>query len=392
MTTTGTRTARTTTARAGSWARRMTAGALAAAAVLLGQTLTGSPAQALTNSFVTTYSNWSILTPTGIGTLDIPMSFTDDPGTGPSYFYNTQFSLGNGQVGYLGLQTDVADGPRGKSALFALFAPTAQPTGAGTPGPGARCINVVDGSPAMSCRLPYSWTRGHDYLMRVQRTATNTWTGTIIDRTTGTTSRIGTITSRSNTVSGTMGNFVEYYGPNFPTCDALALSRVTFGVPRGDGIAGALTGTSTGEGACRTQRTVTPLADGTVRHRIGSSTRGCGFLFSGFALTPGQSVLSCGGRYALIHQTDGNVVLYRLAVLGNTGTGTAIWATNTGGQSTTQLAMQKDGNLVLYGPGGAVRWTTFTYGNPGAFLKVQTDSNLVIYKADESGFLWTRFG
>jgi cell wall-associated NlpC family hydrolase len=45
------------------------------------------------------------------------------------------------------------------------------------------------------------------------------------------------------------------------------------------------------------------------------------------------------------------------------------------------LAMQTDGNLVLYAPGGNVRWHTDTDGNPGAFARFQTDGNLVVYSA-----------
>lgn len=52
------------------------------------------------------------------------------------------------------------------------------------------------------------------------------------------------------------------------------------------------------------------------------------------------------------------------------------------------LAMQGDGNLVLYkldpgNPAGMViRWSSGTHGNPGAYLSMQTDGNLVVYRAD----------
>ncbi|WP_073817854.1 hypothetical protein [Kitasatospora sp. CB01950] len=50
------------------------------------------------------------------------------------------------------------------------------------------------------------------------------------------------------------------------------------------------------------------------------------------------------------------------------------------------LAMQPDGNLVMYleGPTGArvstAMWSTGTYGNPGAYAFMQPDGNLVVYK------------
>lgn len=51
------------------------------------------------------------------------------------------------------------------------------------------------------------------------------------------------------------------------------------------------------------------------------------------------------------------------------------------------LAMQTDGNLVLYAPGGHVRWQSDTDGNPGAFARFQTDGNLVVYNASSQP-LW----
>lgn len=62
-----------------------------------------------------------------------------------------------------------------------------------------------------------------------------------------------------------------------------------------------------------------------------------------------------------------------------------------GGQITSPggqyfLAMQMDGNLVLYGASGAV-WATGTYF-PGSYMAFQNDGNLVIYKSDRSTPVW----
>jgi len=48
-------------------------------------------------------------------------------------------------------------------------------------------------------------------------------------------------------------------------------------------------------------------------------------------------------------QTDGNFVLYD--VLGNSK-----WQTGTSGHSGAHLAIQNDGNLVVYSSGNAVLW------------------------------------
>lgn len=97
----------------------------------------------------------------------------------------------------------------------------------------------------------------------------------------------------------------------------------------------------------------------------------CGRLEPGEALAPGQGVRSCDGRFLFTHQTDGNVVLYRGA--------RALWHTSTHGRSTETLAMQPDGNLVLYAPGARPVWNSGTHRFAGSVLAVQDDGNVVIY-------------
>ena len=94
----------------------------------------------------------------------------------------------------------------------------------------------------------------------------------------------------------------------------------------------------------------------------------------GEVLNPGQSISSADGRYVFVYQGDGNLVLY--------GPAGALWASNTNGQPVGVAIMQGDGNLVIYGPGGSVVWASNTDGNPGARLVVQDDGNVVIYRTD----------
>ena len=101
----------------------------------------------------------------------------------------------------------------------------------------------------------------------------------------------------------------------------------------------------------------------------------CGALASGASLGRDATLLSCNRAYRLVHQLDGNLVLY------NDTSGTKVdWATHTPNQATTSLVMQADGNLVLYRNGG-VAWASHTAGNPGAWLSVRDDGTLVIYSA-----------
>lgn len=49
--------------------------------------------------------------------------------------------------------------------------------------------------------------------------------------------------------------------------------------------------------------------------------------------------------------------------------------------------MQTDGNLVLYAPYETALWSSVTGGHPGAYLAVQNDGNLVVYEGPKS--LWS---
>jgi hypothetical protein len=97
----------------------------------------------------------------------------------------------------------------------------------------------------------------------------------------------------------------------------------------------------------------------------------CGRLGANEALGPNESVTSCDGRFSLVHQSDGNVVLYQ--------EGVARWSSRTAGKASSTLVMQGDGNLVLYGPWLNALWSSRTPGAANAFLAVQDDGNVVLY-------------
>ncbi|GAA5163958.1 tyrosinase family protein [Ornithinimicrobium tianjinense] len=97
-------------------------------------------------------------------------------------------------------------------------------------------------------------------------------------------------------------------------------------------------------------------------------------LRAGEVLMAGQSISSPNGRYTFVYQGDGNLVLY--------GPAGAMWASRTDGQAVGSTIMQGDGNLVIYGPGGLVVWASGTDGHLGAHLVVQDDGNVVIYRPD----------
>jgi hypothetical protein len=93
-------------------------------------------------------------------------------------------------------------------------------------------------------------------------------------------------------------------------------------------------------------------------------------IIGGQSLRVGQQLVSSQGKYMLIMQSDGNLVLYRISDM------KAIWYTKT--TDGVQAAMQTDGNLVVYNAAGVARWNSASHST-GAFLLLQDDGNLVIY-------------
>ena len=85
-------------------------------------------------------------------------------------------------------------------------------------------------------------------------------------------------------------------------------------------------------------------------------------------------------KYFLAMQPDGNLVVYSPSG--------ALWWTNTQTYPSAYAVMQADGNLVVYRQGGVAVWNSGTQGHPHATLVMQTDGNLVIY-APGAVPLWT---
>jgi hypothetical protein len=104
-------------------------------------------------------------------------------------------------------------------------------------------------------------------------------------------------------------------------------------------------------------------------------------LASGQGLRPGDAIQSQDGRFSLVLQRDGNLVVQGLE-------SQTLWASNTGGRfDAWDVVMQDDGNLVVHDVHGRVLWASFTDGHPGASAVMQSDGNLVI-STDSGQELW----
>ncbi|HEX2040875.1 MAG TPA: hypothetical protein VHF47_14210 [Acidimicrobiales bacterium] len=98
-------------------------------------------------------------------------------------------------------------------------------------------------------------------------------------------------------------------------------------------------------------------------------------LYGGQTMFAGWQLKSWDGRWTLIQQDDGNLVLRDPTWFPRWASDSCCWP-----GSGIRATMQTDGNLVLRWPNGAVACHTDTWRGPdNSYLEVQTDGNLVIY-------------
>jgi hypothetical protein len=96
-------------------------------------------------------------------------------------------------------------------------------------------------------------------------------------------------------------------------------------------------------------------------------------LVTGQILRAGQWRTSIDGRFLLAMQPDGNLVLYEEP------SHRPLWSSNTANNPGAWTALQPDGNLVVYSRAGEPLFASGTSGDPGTKLVVQVDGNVVIY-------------
>jgi hypothetical protein len=102
----------------------------------------------------------------------------------------------------------------------------------------------------------------------------------------------------------------------------------------------------------------------------------------GQELFDGSALVSPSGRYRLVLQSDGNLVLY--------WEGQPLWNSGTRGDAPDHLVMQNDGNLVLY-QGLDVLWDSRSGGGARSnayYLNLQNDGSAVVYSPADKP-IWT---
>ena len=115
-----------------------------------------------------------------------------------------------------------------------------------------------------------------------------------------------------------------------------------------------------------------------TRHRPADPSR----LQAGEILLDGSSLVSASGKYQLALQSDGNLVLY--------WEGQPLWNTGTRNDAPDHLVMQNDGNLVLY-QGLDVLWSSKSGGGVRStryYLALQNDGDAIVYSPGNKQ-IWT---
>jgi hypothetical protein len=197
-----------------------------------------------------TYSNWNWSSPAqGFNELEHGLQIEQVSPDAP-YFWSHQFKIKGGDGGYVGLQSGGSrvNGTRGKTAVFSIF-------GSAISGTSGSCVLEVKGfdgynTSGTSCRIPYEWTTGRKYTLRVKLVSTDStgkwWEAWVKDTFTGVQTSIAKIKVPKtwNGLDNWSVMWTEYFGnQNLSSCGALPYSRVNFFPPVAN--AGAYRPTST---------------------------------------------------------------------------------------------------------------------------------------------------
>ena len=105
-------------------------------------------------------------------------------------------------------------------------------------------------------------------------------------------------------------------------------------------------------------------------------------LYRGSQLNVGDRRWSPNGKFSLLMQDDGNLVLYRQSDR------KAIWASHTSGSGAKRAVLQQDGNFVLYTSSNVAKWSTDSNSDPDNFLLLQDDGNLMLYAMGAPTVQW----
>lgn len=117
---------------------------------------------------------------------------------------------------------------------------------------------------------------------------------------------------------------------------------------------------------------VSGVSNSTEEETIGTSAWDCNGVEAIQFAAP-TSLSSCDGRFSLVFQDDGNLVLYRKS------DGSALWSSLTGKNLGGSAAIFREGELAVVDSAGQKLFSSGPIRQRGAKLVLQNDGNLLIY-------------
>ncbi|MBA7587483.1 hypothetical protein ES708_29513 [subsurface metagenome] len=206
-----------------------------------GNGITPAPPQGQTTPghMASTWYDWPQFPAKGFYNFDVLLTIDVDPGIQSAYYWAHQFAFKNGEVGYMGLQTNgwMQGESVGKMAIFSIWdALEAEP------GPGASCEWFTGEGEGWSCRIKYNWVDGHTYCLRVEvygidEQENEWWEAWIIDTSTIQETLIGKIKVPNSWqwLDDSSVVWVEYYG-QVNGCASTPYAKARFEQPTADNV------------------------------------------------------------------------------------------------------------------------------------------------------------
>ena len=183
--------------------------------------------------------DWTQVSDKGFDDFEVSLTVDVDPGIKSYYYWAHQFEFKNGNIGYMGLQTNGCMHGQwvGKMAIFSVWEPLDA-----EPGPGASFEWFTGEGEGWSCRKKYNWIEGHTYSLRIEKEEVdekqNRWWGAyIIDTTAGEETFLGRIKVPASWkgLAASSAVWVEYYGKVYD-CNSTPYAEARFEQPTANGL------------------------------------------------------------------------------------------------------------------------------------------------------------
>lgn len=232
---------------------------LVAVLALIAAVLPSTPAYAAIRP-VGPYSWWQGLN-AGYWNLDQRLTIKKHTPSSTLFWAHQIGFVGMSEGGYLGLQVYGST----KLALFSIWGATASR--------GAECGPFFEGGAGHSCRITgYNWSINRAYRLRVwalETEGTGRWWGAWAqDTTTGVDRHVGAVFVPFTTLLDSRVSWIEYFGGDLPSCDAVPVAKALWEFPTANN--GAVRSSSAvniiGTGTdCPDSAKVTNVTGGTVQ-------------------------------------------------------------------------------------------------------------------------------